>query len=193
MIWQGRQVDMAEKKKSSKSVKKKPAKKADAREKRHRPERKISAGKKQPEGKKTERQKQDKKKIIFTTGKRKRAVARASIRPGSGKVLINGELMDNMKNRTLRLRLMEPLIIAEKEWKSHDFNVNVRGGGILGQTDAARQAIAKGLAEIYGNDLRQKFLDYDRNLIAYDPRRTEPHKPPRSSQGPRRYKQRSKR
>ncbi|MCK5022729.1 MAG: 30S ribosomal protein S9 [Candidatus Aenigmarchaeota archaeon] len=131
--------------------------------------------------------------IVFTTGKRKRAVARASIRPGKGKVLINKELLENISNRTLRLRLMEPFIVSEKNWKSYDFTVNIRGGGILGQTDAARQAIAKGLVEIFGGELRQKFLDYDRSLIAYDPRRTEPHKPPRSSQGPRRYKQRSKR
>jgi len=69
----------------------------------------------------------------------------------------------------------------------------VKGGGVFGQTEAARQAIAKGLVEIFGSELRQKFLEYDRNLLVFDPRRTEPHKPPRSSQGPRRYKQRSKR
>jgi small subunit ribosomal protein S9 len=131
--------------------------------------------------------------VIFTTGKRKRAVARASIRPGSGKILINGEPLKNFKNEVLKLRLEEPFMLTEKDWKSHDFVVNVKGGGILGQADAARQAIARGLVEIFGSELKQKFLDYDRNLLVYDPRRTEPHKPPRSSQGPRRYKQRSKR
>ncbi len=131
--------------------------------------------------------------VIFKTGKRKRAVARASIKPGSGKILINGEPLENFKNEVLKLRLEEPFILTGKEWKSYDFIVNVKGGGILGQTDAARQAFARGLVEIFGNELKQKFLDYDRNLLVYDPRRTEPHKPPRSSQGPRRYKQRSKR
>jgi len=131
--------------------------------------------------------------VIFTTGKRKRAVARASIKPGSGKILINGEPLDNMKNEILKLRLKEPFILTEKDFKSHDFMVKVKGGGIFGQTDAARQAIARGLVEIFGNELKQKFMEYDRNLLVYDPRRTEPHKPPRSSQGPRRYKQRSKR
>jgi len=133
------------------------------------------------------------KSIIFTTGKRKKAVARASINPGSGKILINNEPLENFKNDVLRLRLQEPFLLTEKNWKTYDFKVKVKGGGILGQVDAARQAIARGLVDLFGNELKQKFLEYDRNLLVYDPRRTEPHKPPRSSQGPRRYKQRSKR
>jgi small subunit ribosomal protein S9 len=44
-----------------------------------------------------------------------------------------------------------------------------------------------------GSNMKKIFMEYDRNILVYDPRRTEPHKPPRSSQGPRRYKQRSKR
>ena len=131
--------------------------------------------------------------VIFTTGKRKRAVARATIKPGSGKILINGKPLEIFKNEILKLRLQEPFILAGDGWKSYDFTVNVKGGGVMGQTDAIRQAIARGLVEIFGNELKQKFLEYDRNLLVYDPRRTEPHKPPRSSQGPRRYKQRSKR
>ena len=63
----------------------------------------------------------------------------------------------------------------------------------MGQANAARQAIAKGLAQIMGDDVKKKFLEYDRNLLVYDSRRTEPHKPPHSSWGARRYKQRSKR
>ncbi len=154
---------------------------------------KAKAGKNKG-GKKTKREsKKEKKGVIFTTGKRKRAVAKASIRSGSGKILVNGEPLKNFKNEVVKLRLKEPFILAGKEWESYDFIVNMKGGGILGQTDAARQAIARGLVEILGSELKQKFLDYDRNLLVYDPRRTEPHKPPRSSQGPRRYKQRSKR
>ena len=137
--------------------------------------------------------KKEGKSFIFKTGKRKKAVARASIKPGSGKIIMNGEPIENFKNEVLKLRLKEPFMFAGEGWKSYDFIVNVKGGGILGQVDAARQSIARGLVEIFGHDLKQKFLEYDRNLLVYDPRRTEPHKPPRSSQGPRRYKQRSKR
>ncbi len=149
--------------------------------------------KKIPKKKATGKERKKAVEVIFTTGKRKKAVARASIKPGSGKILINGEPLENFKNEVLKLRLKEPFMLTEKDWKSHDFMVNVKGGGILGQVDAARQAIARGLVKMFGSELKQKFLEYDRNLLVYDPRRTEPHKPPRSSQGPRRYKQRSKR
>lgn len=145
-------------------------------------------------GKKHEKAKVKKgKEIIFTVGKRKRAVARCTVRPGSGIVLINSKPLENMKSEVLRLMLSEPFVLAGDGWKSYDFMVNVKGGGVSGQTEAARQAVARGLVEIFGTGLKEKFMEYDRNLLVYDPRRTEPHKPPRSSQGPRRYKQRSKR
>lgn len=133
------------------------------------------------------------KKLIFTVGKRKKAVARCVVRPGKGMVLINSKPLEAIKNEVIRLRMMEPLVLAGDAWKSYDFMVNVKGGGVSGQAEASRQAIARGLVEVFGADLKGKFMDYDRNLLVYDPRRTEPHKPPRSSQGPRRYKQRSKR
>jgi small subunit ribosomal protein S9 len=133
------------------------------------------------------------KDIIFTIGKRKRAVARCAVKRGSGVVLINSNPLENIKNEVLRLKLSEPLIMSGEVWKSYDFMVKVKGGGVSGQAEAARQAIARGLVEMFGSELKEKFMEYDRNLLVYDPRRTEPHKPPRSSQGPRRYKQRSKR
>lgn len=147
--------------------------------------------------KKIEKKEQPKKpkekpKFVFTTGKRKRAIARARIKPGKGLVKVNSVPLDNINNELVKLKIMEPLLITGDSWKGFDINVNVRGGGILGQADAIRQSIAKGLIE-YLPDLKEKFLSYDRNLLVFDPRRTEPHKPPRSSQGPRRYKQRSKR
>lgn len=146
------------------------------------------------ESKKKSVSRKEKKEIIFKIGKRRMAVANATARPGTGKVVMNGELLGNIRNDVLRLRMQEPFILAEgNDWKSYDFTATVKGGGSTGQADAARQAFARTLVEIFGEDLRQKFLGYDRNLLVYDPRRTEPHKPPRSSQGPRRYKQRSKR
>ncbi|MCX6818071.1 MAG: 30S ribosomal protein S9 [Candidatus Aenigmarchaeota archaeon] len=132
--------------------------------------------------------------IIFTIGKRRKAVANATIKPGSGKISVNGQPLENMKNDILRMRIQEPFIVMESEdWKTYDFVAIAKGGGATGQSDAVRQAFARGLSEIFGAVLKKKLMDYDRNLLVYDPRRTEPHKPPRSSQGPRRYKQRSKR
>lgn len=147
--------------------------------------------------KKVSRAEEAKKKgkgIIFKIGKRRMAVAKATVRPGTGKILVNGELLGNIKNDVLRLRMEEPFILTEKnDWKSYDFIAVAKGGGSTGQADAVRQAFARALVEIFGAELKQKYTEYDKNLLVYDPRRTEPHKPPRSSQGPRRYKQRSKR
>ena len=131
-------------------------------------------------------------KYVLTTGKRKRSVARAVIKPGKGVVKVNSIPLDSYPYEMIRLRMMEPLLLSGNAYKGFDITVNVKGGGQWGQADAARQAIAKGLVE-YVPDLKEMFISYDRNLIAYDPRRTEPHKPPHSSWGPRRYKQRSKR
>ncbi len=167
------QKKVSEKKAAAKKEKKKDAKKED-------------------QGKRPE--KQQKKDIIFTVGKRKLAVARCTIKPGVGRVLINSQPMDIIDNEVVRLMVSEPFIVmGSNDWKAYDFSINLRGGGVMGQAEAARQAIARGLVEIFGDSVRKKFLEYNRSFLAYDPRRTEPHKPPRSSQGPRRYKQRSKR
>jgi len=131
--------------------------------------------------------------FVFTTGKRKRAIARARFKPGSGLIRINSQPLELISNEMVRLKIQEPLILTGDAWKKYNVKINVRGGGLLGQAEAVRQAIAKGLVELLGSETKKMFLSYDRNLLVYDPRRTEPHKPPRSSQGPRRAKQKSKR
>jgi small subunit ribosomal protein S9 len=88
--------------------------------------------------------------------------------------------------------IMEPLVMSGEAATKFDFNANVHGGGIMGQASAVRQGISKILAK-HDKVLKKKFLDYDRTLLIADVRRTEPHKPSRSSAGPRRHKQRSKR
>ena len=130
---------------------------------------------------------------VFVTGKRKRAIARAYFEPGKGMIKVNSIPIDLVMPDMFRLKMMEPLMVIGNEWKRFDGKITVRGGGPAGQADAVRQAISRALSELLGPETRKAFLSYDRNLIVYDPRRTEPHKPPRSSQGPRRYKQRSKR
>ncbi len=132
-------------------------------------------------------------KAIFTTGKRKKAVARARFREGKGVVKVNKKPLSLMANEIIRLKMQEPLILTGDAWKKYNISVNVKGGGMMGQAEAVRQAIAKGLAQLLGKATKDMFMEYDRNLLVYDPRRTEPHKPPHSSWGPRRYKQRSKR
>ena len=133
-----------------------------------------------------------KKKINHESGQRKRAVARVTAVPGTGKVTINKTPLENYQPEISKLMIMEPLMIAEDAAKKYDFKVNVKGGGITGQAGAIRQAIAK-ILSTNNKVLKKKFLEYDRSLIIADIRRTEPHKPSRSSAGPRRHKQRSKR
>jgi len=139
-------------------------------------------------------QRKKKAKIVIAIGKRKRAIARAIVREGKGVIRINSILLDLVQPRYVQMRIKEPLIIAGDLWRNLDINVNVRGGGIWGQADAARTAIANGLV-LWSKDerLQRMYVDYDRSLLVSDPRRTEPHKPSRSKDGPRASKQQSKR
>ena len=135
-----------------------------------------------------------KEKIVVAIGKRKKAVARAVIREGKGVVHINKRPLDGFEPKYVRMRIKESLMLAESAAQNVDIDVNVKGGGIWGQADAARTAIANALVEFSKDKkLRQLYHDYDRSLLVSDPRRTEPHKPSRSSAGPRRTKQQSKR
>lgn len=136
-----------------------------------------------------------KERIVFTVGKRKTAVARASVRSGTGKITINSKPLEFWGNNPLRLWLKEPLILAGDLTKKVDININVKSGGMVAQAEACRMALAKSLVEFYNNpELRNKYMEYDRNLLVYDSRRTEPHHAGGASKrGSRRRKQKSKR
>ena len=135
-----------------------------------------------------------KNKIVLVTGKRKTAVARARVKPGLGIVTINDVTLDLWQPEYERIKIREPLLLADELSQKVDIKVIVRSGGVSSQADAIRQAIAKGMVEFFNDEkLKKIYLDYDRNLLVYDPRRTEPHKPSRSRKGARRHKQRSKR
>ena len=142
---------------------------------------------------KTSETKKKKKKIMIFIGKRKKAVARAVIREGKGSIRINSIPLDNIQPRFRQMRIKEAIVLAPEQAKGVDIDVNVKGGGMWGQADAARTAIANALAGFYkDNNLRSIYHDYDRSLLISDARRTEPHKPSRSTAGPRRSKQQSK-
>ncbi|MDI6807131.1 MAG: 30S ribosomal protein S9 [Candidatus Aenigmarchaeota archaeon] len=136
-------------------------------------------------------------KLTLSIGKRKEAVARAKITPGTGKILINSRPFELFGNEFIQMRLREPLLLAEEFAKKVDIEVNVSGGGISGQVDAIRQAMARGLVGFYASEeLKRKFLEYDRNLLIFDVRRCEPHHGSgrgASKRGSRRRKQKSKR
>ncbi len=133
-------------------------------------------------------------KVIQTAGKRKTAIARATIREGKGRVRINHRPVEIIEPEIARFTIMEPLVLAGEEIvKGVDIDVKVEGGGFMGQAEAARVAIARALVE-WTNDmnLKEKFMKYDRTmLVGGDSRRTEPHKPNRSTKGPRAKRQKS--
>ncbi|MCS7121313.1 MAG: 30S ribosomal protein S9 [Archaeoglobaceae archaeon] len=113
--------------------------------------------------------------IVLTTGKRKTAVAKAVLRPGKGRVRINNIPIEIHKPEMARLKIMEALIIAKDLAKQVDVDVTVKGGGFMGQAEAARTAIAKALVE-YSKDeeLKKAYLEYDRTLLVSDIRRKLP-------------------
>lgn len=133
---------------------------------------------------------------VFSVGKRRLAIARAKIKLGRGNIIINSKPLDFWGTELLRLMIKEPLILANMQNKI-DAKINVRSGGIVGQAEAIRQALAKGILKLVKDqNLKKTFLEYDRNLIIYDPRRNEPHHSSgrgASKRGSRRHKQRSKR
>ncbi len=110
--------------------------------------------------------------------KKKQAVARATIKKGSGKIKINKRALELQEPTYLKQFISEPLKIAGSLAKEVDIKVNVKGGGFMSQAAAARSAIAKALL-LYSKDnkLRTAFLAYDRMLLVDDVRRVESKKP----------------
>ena len=85
----------------------------------------------------------EKKKLSLETGKRKTAIARAVMRPGKGRIYINDQSLDYMYPEVARMKIEEPLLIAGDRSKAVDIRVNVEGGGVMAQAEAARIAIAR--------------------------------------------------
>jgi small subunit ribosomal protein S9 len=116
--------------------------------------------------------------VINTTGKRKEAVARAVIKKGDGKIRINSVPIDVFTPELARVKIMEPLNLAPEKASRVNIDVNVQGGGVMGQAEASRTAIAKALVQFYEDeDLAKMFKQYDRSLLISDPRRKLPKKP----------------
>jgi len=116
---------------------------------------------------------------IIASGKRKRAVARAMLTEGSGKVTYKDQDYKSLQMFD-RLKLEEPVRIAEAVLGKINFDakLTVKGGGEKGQIDAARLALAKAIVAFSkSKELAQTYTEYDRNLLVADVRRKEPNKP----------------
>jgi len=116
--------------------------------------------------------------VTNTSGKKKTAIARATIREGEGRVRVNSRPVELVDPELARLKMLEPFRIASDDLREAvDVTVTVEGGGVMGQADAIRTAIARGLVD-HTNDaeLRDAFMEFDRSLLVNDVRQSEPKK-----------------
>jgi small subunit ribosomal protein S9 len=124
----------------------------------------------------------------YGTGRRKTATARVFMRPGSGKIKVNGrELESYFPNAVLRMVVHHPLNLSEMDGK-FDLHVTVEGGGPAGQASAIRLGISRALLR-YNDQLKAALRAA--GLLTRDPRMKERKKP--GQKGARRRFQFSKR
>jgi len=118
-------------------------------------------------------------KVAQASGKRRTAIARSSVKDGSGRVRINSKPVEIYEPELIRQRIMEPLVLlGDERWGSIDIDISVRGGGFMGQADAVRTAIARGLIAYFEDEeLEATYKGFDRSLIVNDTRRKEPKHP----------------
>jgi small subunit ribosomal protein S9 len=116
--------------------------------------------------------------VTNTSGKKKTAIARATVSDGEGRVRINATPIELVEPELSRLKMLEPFRIAEADLREEvDIDVTVEGGGFSGQADAVRTAISRGLVEFFGDaELRDAFKEFDRTLLVNDVRQPEPKK-----------------
>ncbi|MCM2466310.1 30S ribosomal protein S9 [Methanoculleus oceani] len=117
-------------------------------------------------------------KIINTSGKRKTAIARATLKPGNGRVRINSVPLEIYGNELIRMKIAEPLLLAPTALDGVDAAIDVSGGGTMGQAEAVRTALARGIVEWHNDpQIKDVFLAYDRTLLVNDSRQKETKKP----------------
>ena len=89
----------------------------------------------------------------YGTGRRKSAAARAFLRPGTGKITVNGRSLENyFPNAVLRMMVHQPLVLADLDGK-FDMLISVTGGGPAGQASAIRMGISRALLS-YNDQLK---------------------------------------
>ncbi len=111
---------------------------------------------------------------VHTIGRRKASVARIYVTEGKGKFVVNGkDYKEYFPIETLQYKLNQPFKVLKKEGQ-YDIKVNVNGGGINGQADAIKLAIARSLCEI---DAENRPALKAEGLLTRDPRVVERKKP----------------
>jgi small subunit ribosomal protein S9 len=112
----------------------------------------------------------EKKNIIWTTGRRKTAIARVRMLPGSGTITVNERTLEDYFPRpTSRMRILEPFEVTETVGQ-YDVLVSVEGGGIAAQADAVRHGISRAL--LSANETARPALRKG-GMLTRDPREVE--------------------
>ena len=114
-------------------------------------------------------QKLDQHGRAYATGKRKDAIARVWVKPGSGRIMINGKPFDEYFGRpVLRMLMQQPLVVAQRTGQ-YDINCTVAGGGLSGQAGAVRHGLSKALTyyepELRGVLKKGGFLTRDSRVV----------------------------
>ena len=119
-----------------------------------------------------------KTKVLLTSGKRKTAIARATVKEGQGRIRVNKVPLEILEPEIARKKIMEPLLqLDEKIWRQLDIDIKVSGGGFMGQAEAVRTSIARALIKwTKSRHVKTVLTEYDRTMIAGDSRRKEPKK-----------------
>ncbi len=113
--------------------------------------------------------------LINALGRRKSAVARVYVCPGKGNITINGRTMDEyFKEDTLRFIVRQPLDVTDT-LASFDIKANLDGGGIKGQAEALRLAIARALCKVDAEAYRPVLKS--NGFLTRDAREVERKKP----------------
>ena len=108
--------------------------------------------------------------VYYATGKRKTAIARTWLTPGSGDVTINNRPIDDyFKIESAKTELLQPFVITNTAGK-YDVKVRVLGGGVSGQSGAIRHGITKALIQI-NQEFRQPLKRA--GFVKRDPRAKE--------------------
>ena len=117
-------------------------------------------------------------KIINTSGKRKRSIARATLHEGTGIIRINGVPTDKLTPELSKMKIEELLtIVNDEKLKNVNIEIKVQGGGTLGQIDAARIALSRAITQyLKKKTVVKRIKSYDRSMLSGDSRQVEAKK-----------------
>ena len=117
-------------------------------------------------------------KVINTSGKKKTAIARATVKEGKGRIRVNSVPLEIYGTELARMKIFEPILLMPGITDGIDISVEVQGGGYMGQADAIRTAIGRAILNWYNDPkIKDTYLAYDRTLLVNDSRQKEAKKP----------------